>query len=105
MEIAPIDLGEDGNPDHQLSGDNLKFRSETIVPYSTNLFYEPIPFEMLRTYEEKPQVVVKVDGYTAVCHSLKCDFTYIDAVGQVTAFTFDADTNKVVITGEQLPSL
>lgn len=37
-----------------LTGTNLTFYSNTSVPYSDNIFYEPIPFEMLRTFEEKP---------------------------------------------------
>ena len=37
-----------------LTGDNIKFVAETIQPYSTNLFYDPIPYEMLKTFETKP---------------------------------------------------
>jgi hypothetical protein len=37
-----------------LTGTNITFYSNTTVPYSDNLFYEPIPFEFLRTYEETP---------------------------------------------------
>jgi hypothetical protein len=37
-----------------LTGDNLKFVAETVVPYSTNLFYDPIPYEMLKTSEATP---------------------------------------------------
>lgn len=46
-----------------LGGDNLKFDAKVVKHYGgsddpsvtgTNLFYSPIPFEMLRTYEEKP---------------------------------------------------
>ena len=33
---------------------NITYYSNTTVPYSSNLFYEPVPFEMLRTYETKP---------------------------------------------------
>lgn len=37
-----------------LGGTNLTFISNTTIPYSDNLFYEPVPFEFLRTFEEKP---------------------------------------------------
>jgi len=37
-----------------LGGTNLTFINETTIPYSDNLFYEPVPFEFLRTYEEMP---------------------------------------------------
>jgi len=35
---------------------------------------------------------------------MTCDFAYIPAVGEVTAFTFDVATNNVVITGTDLPA-
>ena len=86
-----------------LTGDNITFLSNVTQPYSTNLFYEPIPFEFLRTYETKPQLIVHVDGEPVVCHNLTCDFVYTAAVGEVTAFTFDASTKKLVLTGTSLP--
>jgi hypothetical protein len=36
-----------------LVGNVTKF-NETHKPYSTNLWYDPIPFEMLKTYETEP---------------------------------------------------
>jgi hypothetical protein len=44
-------ISDDTKP---LTGDNITFYANTTVPYSTNLFYEPIPFEFLKTYETKP---------------------------------------------------
>jgi hypothetical protein len=87
-----------------LVADDIVLNAETVHPYSSNLFYEPIPFEFLKTYEEAPQLLVEVDGLPAVCHNLDCDFTYIDPVGEVTAFTFDAGTNILVLTGTGLPT-
>lgn len=72
------------------------------MPYSSNLFYEPIPFEMLKTYETEPQVIVKVKNLPAVCHNLTCDFNYLEPVGELTSFTFDETTKKLVITGTNL---
>lgn len=37
-----------------IQGDGLTFEKETPIPFSNNLFYEPIPFEFLQTYETKP---------------------------------------------------
>jgi hypothetical protein len=37
----------------QASG-TLVYTSTTTQPYSTNIFYEPVPAEMLRTFETKP---------------------------------------------------
>jgi len=49
-----LEIVEVENTEETLQGQNLKYTATTIVPYSTNLFYEPIPFEMLQTYETKP---------------------------------------------------
>ena len=35
-------------------GTNLTYYSNTTVPYSSNLFYEGIPFDFIRTYETEP---------------------------------------------------
>lgn len=88
-----------------MKGSNLTYYSNVTVPYSTNLFYEGIPFEFLRTYETKPQVIVTVGDDPAVCHNMTCDFKYIEPVGEVTDFTFDESTKKLVITGVALPSV
>jgi len=74
------------------------------IPYSTNLFYESIPFEMLRTYERNPQVLVSVDNLPAVCHNLTCDMNYIEPEGNITSFTYTTSTKKLVITGVGIPS-
>jgi hypothetical protein len=37
-----------------LTGDNIVFTENTTVPYSNNIYYDAIPFEMLRTYESEP---------------------------------------------------
>jgi hypothetical protein len=88
-----------------LVGGNLTFFANTTVPYGTNLFYEPIPFEMLRTFETEPQLIVSVGKLPAVCHNLTCDFTYILPEGEITAFTYDESTKKLVLTGTNLPSV
>jgi len=75
----------------------------TVRNYTTNLFYDPIPMEMLKTYETKPQLIVEVGGLPAACHNLSCDFSYIPNVGSVTAFEFTESTKKLVIQGTDLP--
>lgn len=40
--------------DSPLTGDNLTAYSNVTKPYGENLFYEAIPFEMLRTIEHEP---------------------------------------------------
>lgn len=72
----------------------------------TNLFYEPIPFEFIRTFEEKPQLIVTVNDVPAVCHNLTCDFTYIEPpVSMIDSFTYDLSTRVLVLTGTELPNV
>ena len=87
-----------------LTGQNIVYDQATTVPYSQNLFYEPIPFEMLKTYETKPQIIVTVDGKPAVCHSMTCDYQYTDPVGSISSFTFDASTRLLTVTGVGIPT-
>mmetsp|Transcript_20896 Transcript_20896/g.32310 ORF Transcript_20896/g.32310 Transcript_20896/m.32310 type:complete len:382 (-) Transcript_20896:349-1494(-) len=108
-------VGYDGDPGQfelEITEDNELFfgmggqtkEVSTMIEYAhDNIFYEPIPFEMLRTYVSNPQLEVTVDGYPAVCRNVDCDFIYQANAGEMTAFTFDADTNQVVITGTDLP--
>lgn len=86
-----------------LSGDNITFNQNTTIPYGGNPFYEPIPFEWLRTHETKPQLIVSVNGEPAVCHNMTCDYNYTIPVGEVTGFTYTAATKQLVITGIDLP--
>jgi hypothetical protein len=51
------DLGQAtivSDDDTPLTGTNISYEANTTIHYSTNLLYEPIPFEWLRTYETKP---------------------------------------------------
>ena len=47
--------------------------------------------------------MVTIDDRPAVCHNLDCDFEYVDAVGEVTEFTFDSGTKTLVVEGTDLP--
>lgn len=87
-----------------LKGKEIKYGAKTVREYGKNLEFSPIPFEMLKTYETKPQVIVNVNGLPAVCHNVTCDFTYMETVGEVSSFTFDEPSKKVVITGTNLPT-
>ena len=67
-----------------LKGINVTMYNRTVIDKKTNVFYEPIPFELLKTYETKPQVIVNIGGEPAVCDGMACDFTYLDPVGEIT---------------------
>jgi len=41
--------------------------------------FEPIPMEMLYTSATRPQILVEVDGVSAACANLNCDYLYIDS--------------------------
>tara|TARA_B110000285_G_C15071768_1_gene588371 strand:+ start:592 stop:1134 length:543 start_codon:yes stop_codon:yes gene_type:complete len=75
------------------------------VPYSNNLFYEPIPFEFLRTYEEVPQLLVTVNDVPTVCHNLSCNFTYTEPVGEVTGYSYNHVSKLLVLEGDSLPNV
>jgi len=94
-DVEKLEIVQD--PAYPLQGKDIKFNSTVLRPYGTNLFYEPIPFEMLKTFETKPQLIVEVQGLPAVCHNLTCDFSYIENVGEVTSFQFTEETKKLVI--------
>jgi len=86
-----------------LTGDRLHFYSNTSHPFNSNIFYEPIPFDFLRVYDETPQIEVFVNETEAVCHNLNCGFEYVEPVGEVTSFTYDDDTRHLIIEGIDLP--
>lgn len=87
-----------------LTGTDITFYSQIVQPHGTNLFYDVIPFEFLKTYETLPQVKVEVDGTPAVCHNLNCDYSFIEATGEITGFTFTESTKQLVVTGTGLPA-
>lgn len=70
------------------TGTNVQFRSVTILPFSHNLMYESIPFEMLNTYETKPQMIVNVGTQPAVCAGMNCDYKYHASVSEITDFMY-----------------
>ena len=87
------------------TGNNFTVISEVIALIGKNLFYEPIPFEMLKTYETKPQDIVNVSEMSAVCNNLTFDFTYTALVGKITQTTYAGDSKFLVITGTDFPAL
>lgn len=92
----PLTGGADANA--------MEFNNTKIIEGGQNIFYEAIPFEMLRTYETQPQVIVNVGDYPAVCKNLTCDFHYIVPEGEVTGFTFTASSKQLQLTGTNLPA-
>lgn len=89
--------------ENPLVGTNIQYNGETVIPYGKNLMFYPIPFEMLETYEEKPQMLVEIDDMPAVCHSMDCGFLHVPAVGVITSFELNEGTSTLTMTGTDLP--
>lgn len=98
MEVPQFQLLS--SPTDPLVGNNLVLNATTFVPYNeTSIFYEPIPFEFLYTNETSPQVVVNIEGIEAVCHSLNCNYRYIQPTAQITSFSLSTDGTLLTISG------
>jgi hypothetical protein len=91
FKIVPADLNT--------TAYNYTTHQNVTDPFSNDLFYEPIPYEMLRTNVKKTQLRVTVNGTEAVCKNLNCDYIYTPPVGEITSFSFDATNNQVTING------
>lgn len=52
--------------------------------WGENLWFNPVPLEMLYTPALTPQVLVKIDGLEAICKDDNCGYSYIEAVGGLT---------------------
>ena len=42
------------------------------------MIYPVIPSDYFYTFEEKPQVIVSIDEFPALCRHLECDYTYTE---------------------------
>ena len=54
LNFDPAQLEIIDSTEKPLTATDIKFNMTTVTPFSTNLWYEPIPFEFLKTYETKP---------------------------------------------------
>ena len=90
--------------DHPVYGTNVTFNQTTVVHKSNNLWYDPVPFELLKTFETVPQVIVDIDGQPAVCHSLDCGFNYTEPSSNITEFSYNETTRKIEAIGNNLPN-
>ena len=86
-----------------LEGKNLKYHQKETRPFGQSLVYKVIPPDYFYTIEEKPQVIVNIDEYPALCVNLDCDYTYIEQQSEITAFTVSGD--DVTITAKSLKTL
>lgn len=80
-------LQERDRPANPLEGRDIELESLALTARGPNISYQPIPFSMLRTAHDSPQVRVKIDGMAAVCTGLACDYTYESTPSLITAFS------------------
>jgi len=57
--------------------------AERLRTFGENLWFDPIPLEMLYTPAYEPQVRVTVDGLDSVCPEENCGYTYIESIGSL----------------------
>lgn len=81
---------------------SVKFFSSPVTQQSNNIFYSPIPFDLLYTNESMPQAMVSVNGQPAVCASLSCSYSYISPLALI--HTFSLVNAMLTITGANLPA-
>jgi len=59
----------------EIGGDKLEV--EEVRQRGPNAFIDALPFEMLRTAHDNPQIMVTVGNLPAVCTAIDCDYTYL----------------------------
>jgi hypothetical protein len=87
---------------YPLTGSQLVDNNTLIQTYGNSVFFEPITLDFLTSDAQSPQVLVKVDGISALCAHVNCDYTYVPSVGAVTDQSLSGTT--LTITGTNLPT-
>jgi hypothetical protein len=77
----------------------LTFSQTETQKFGTSIMYEVIPFEMLKTFVEKPQVIMMVGDFPAACDKVTCDYMYTTTALEISDFKYDPTTKKMTITG------
>ena len=100
-----LEITDANDTSNAISGGNgVTFTSTTHISASNNPFYPSIPGTMVRTYEDKPQVIVKSNGLTAACIiEGACDVEFVANVGEITNWSIDAYNSFITFTGTSLP--
>ena len=87
----------------ELENVGIVSETEEVVPLSSKIFYENIPFEMLKTVETRPQVIASVGGLPAVCKNLNCDYEYRNATAEITSWIYNPSTRELIVRGTGFP--
>jgi hypothetical protein len=84
-------------------GKTIAYTGTTSRAHGKNLMFEPVPLEMLYHDATKPQVLVKINGFEAICPTFNCDYLYKAATSEITAQAL-ANEKEITITGTSLPT-
>ncbi len=65
--------------------------------FSTNLFVDPVDYRWMKTYTDKPSVIVSVDDIPSACNA-DCTYTFLNAVPVVETASLTGPTLSLVLT-------
>jgi hypothetical protein len=79
-------------------------KNSSYVEGSNAIFYEAVPFTMLRAFEDTPQIVVKSDDVLAAWPDLDgCNVEFIENIGLITSILANADLSELDFVGTSIP--
>lgn len=64
--------------------------------FNTNLFVDPVDYRWMKTYTDKPSVIVTVDDIPSACNT-NCTYTFLNAVPVVQSATLTGFTLSLVL--------
>jgi hypothetical protein len=104
MNAKPGQFMIESSTDTPLEGDGeLSYHGEVLHEFGSSIFYEQVPYEMLKTYVDKPQVSVKVGKEHAICEKNNCGFTFTRSRSIITRYEYIKITKILIIYGTDLP--
>jgi hypothetical protein len=83
------------------TGTTPEILSATRRNFSTNLFVDPIDYRWMRTFSDKPNVRVTVDGIPSACNS-DCTYTFLSDVPTITSLSRTGASLTIGITSATL---
>ena len=86
--------------DDPVVGKNVEYAQEETRPFGQSLIYPLIPAEHFYTVEDKPQIMVQIDEFPALCRHLNCAYKYKSQESVIKSFT--VTDLAVVLTAEKL---
>jgi hypothetical protein len=85
---------ESAEEPYEIVAEDPIYEAIKLKEYKENLWFEPVPMEMLYTMADRPQVRVTVNGLPAVCPENNCGYKYVEAG--------NANIDDTVLSGKQI---